>query len=107
MEEAHLKELNVNARFMKRVLARTRKALKDQQVVIPYDNGGGQIGIRANPAFGEYERLLKSYCSTLRAIDEAEGSKKGAREVSRLGRIKGGVEVIRCGTGRSSKAASG
>ena len=67
-DREHARELALNADFMRSKLEETRFGIARQQVVIPYDNGGGQTGIRANPAFSEYEKLLKSYMGTLEAL---------------------------------------
>jgi hypothetical protein len=67
-EREHVCEIAENVLFMRRKLAETRKALNNQAIVIPYDNGGGQVGIRANPAFGEYQRLLRSYTTELETL---------------------------------------
>ena len=40
-----------------------------------YDNGGGQIGTKENPEWTAYEKLLKSYHATLRAIAAQQGGK--------------------------------
>ena len=58
-------ELAENVIFMRRKLAAARKGLAEQDIVVPYDNGGGQVGIRRNPAFDAYEALLRSYQSAL------------------------------------------
>lgn len=58
-------ELAENLLLMEGKLAETRQGIANQQVVIPYDNGGGQTGIRENPAFKGYHALLASYRKTL------------------------------------------
>ena len=58
-------ELAENVIFMHGKLIETRKGLDRQQVVVPYDNGGGQKGIRENPAFKAYNALLTSYRKSL------------------------------------------
>lgn len=64
-DREHVRELAENVLFMRAKLEETRHGIARQQVVIPYDNGGGQTGIRANPAFKEYENLLKAYTRAL------------------------------------------
>ena len=54
-------ELARDVEFMRGKLEETRNGLAKQQVVIAYDNGGGQTGIRENPAFKGYHQLLASY----------------------------------------------
>ena len=41
-----------------------------EPLIIDYDNGGGQIGIRENPYYPAYEKLLASYVKTLMAAKE-------------------------------------
>ena len=57
-----------NVSWMKVKLDKTREAIKTSSVVIPYDNGGGQKGIRENPLFKGYESLWKSYISGMEKI---------------------------------------
>lgn len=52
-----------NTCFMKIKLEEARKLIKTSSVAVPYDNGGGQKGIRENPLFKGYESLWKSYMS--------------------------------------------
>lgn len=69
-EQASVRTLAENVLFMRSKLAETRKGIAGQQVLIPYDNGGGQRGIRENPAFKGYESLLKSYSAADRELRE-------------------------------------
>lgn len=57
-----------NTSWMKAKLDEAREAIKNTSVAIPYDNGGGQTGIRENPLFKGYESLWKSYISGLNMI---------------------------------------
>ena len=57
-----------NTAYMKVKLEETREAIKTSKVCIPYDNGGGQTGLRENPLFKGYESLFKSYMSGMRQI---------------------------------------
>lgn len=61
-------ELAENVIFMHDKLIETRKGLKNQALVIPYDNGGGQTGIRENPAFKAYQTMLASYRKALEEL---------------------------------------
>ena len=61
----HAIELAENVFFMESKLMETRKGLANQQVVIAYDNGGGQRGIRKNPVFEGYNHLMANYRKTL------------------------------------------
>lgn len=50
-----------NVAFMRGKLDDARDKIATSSVAIPYDNGGGQKGIRENPIFKGYEALWKSY----------------------------------------------
>lgn len=56
-----LKSVIENTAWIKVKLDDARGAIKTSSVAIPYDNGGGQKGIRENPLFKGYEALWKSY----------------------------------------------
>ena len=76
-----LEPLIQNTAWMKVKLEEAREAIKTSNVVIPYDNGGGQTGLRENPLFKGYESLFKSYMSGMRIIldtlpAQAEGVRK-------------------------------
>ena len=64
----HAVELAENIFFMEGKLVETRKGLANQQVVIAYDNGGGQKGIRKNPIFEGYNQLMANYRKTLEQL---------------------------------------
>ena len=57
-----------NTAWMKAKLDDTRAQIKNTSVAIPYDNGGGQTGIRENPLFKGYSGLWKSYMSGMNTI---------------------------------------
>lgn len=80
--------------FIAKKLEESKAALKDQPIVIPYDNGGGQVGIRENPAYAAYEKLLTSYTKSLAALREMIGN--GAQEeVSALDDLRRKFKVVR------------
>lgn len=63
-------ELAESVVFMAKKLEESRKMMEDEPLVIEYDNGGGQCGIRENPHFTAYEHLLASYNKALRQLTE-------------------------------------
>ena len=63
-----LKPTIENTAWMKVKLDEARAKIKNSSVAIPYDNGGGQTGIRENPLFKGYENLFKSYMSGMKQI---------------------------------------
>lgn len=72
-EQKHVRELAENALFMQRKLRESRQELEYQQLAIPYDNGGGQEGVRKNPAFDAYEALMRTYQSVISQLHELLG----------------------------------
>ena len=57
-----------NTAWMKAKLDETRETIKNTAVAIPYDNGGGQTGIRENPLYKGYSALWKSYMAGMNVI---------------------------------------
>lgn len=57
-----------NVSWMKIKLDDARDAIKTSNIVISYDNGGGQKGIRENPLFKGYENLWRSYMNGMNSI---------------------------------------
>lgn len=66
-----LKPIVENTAWMKIKLDDAREAIKNSNIAIPYNNGGGQTGIRENPLFKGYEGLFKSY---LQGMDRILGA---------------------------------
>ena len=54
-----------NLAWMRIKLDDSRRLIKNSGIVVHYDNGGGQKGIRENPAFKGYVSLMKVYLSAL------------------------------------------
>lgn len=63
-------ELAESVVFMAAKLEESRKVMESEPIVIPYDNGGGQAGIRENPHFTAYEKLVTTYTKSLRQLSE-------------------------------------
>lgn len=66
-------ELAEQVLFMKEKLVLERERLANEPLVIAYDNGGGQSGIRENPEIVAYEKLLSSYMKALKQLREIVG----------------------------------
>ena len=62
--------LKKQLRLMADRLITERASIPYAPLVIEYDNGGGQAGIRENPFYPAYEKLLSSYTKTLKAAQE-------------------------------------
>lgn len=87
----HAIELAENVVFMERKLARTRRDAKDQPLVVPYDNGGGQRGLRKNPIFDAYIDMVRQYNRSLSSLNELLGTSYAADpEANRFARFAGG-----------------
>lgn len=80
--------------FMAKKLKESKAGLKDQAIVIPYDNGGGQTGIRENPAFTAYEKLLATYTRSLTALRDVIGD-DAPGELSALDDLRRKFQVVR------------
>lgn len=63
-----LEPIILNTAWMKAKLDDAREAIKNSNIVITYDNGGGQRGIRENPLFKGYEGLWRSYMAGMSKI---------------------------------------
>lgn len=68
---ALMEDVIINTAWMKVKLEDAREKIENSTVAIPYDNGGGQTGIRENPLFKGYEGLFKTYMSGLKHIMDA------------------------------------
>lgn len=70
-----LKPVAENTAWIKVQLDRARELIADSEMIVEYDNGGGQTGIRENPAFKAYEALWKAYISGIAKLLDAVGTK--------------------------------
>ena len=60
-------ELAESVLFMAEKLKESRKLMEKEPLVIDYDNGGGQKGIRENPHYTAFEKLMATY---IRSLDQ-------------------------------------
>ena len=67
------RELAENVLWMEAKLEDARRVIGKSSVAITYDNGGGQKGIRKNPAFDGYNSLMSSYTKALKQLCEMLG----------------------------------
>lgn len=63
-----LEPIILNTAWMKAKLDDTREQIRGSSIVVPYNNGGGQKGLRENPLFKGYESLFRSYMSGMAKI---------------------------------------
>ena len=92
-------ELAENVLWMESKLANAREVIGKSSVAIPYDNGGGQRGIRKNPAFDGYNSLMTSYIKALSQLDSMLSSAGGKDRATgdALARLRAGAKIIRRG----------
>lgn len=72
--------------FMSEKIKETIKEIEREPLIIPYDNGGGQSGIRENPHFTAFEKLMASYTKSLRQLVEIV--EKGSPSQKTIGIMK-------------------
>ena len=60
-----------NTAWMKAKLDDARDQIRGSSIAIPYNNGGGQKGLRENPLFKGYENLWRCYISGMTKLMEA------------------------------------
>ena len=91
-------ELAENVLWMEAKLANAREVIGKSSVAIPYDNGGGQRGIRKNPAFDGYNSLMSSYTKALKQLCEMLGEQPdGSAASAELAELRGSVMKIKAG----------
>lgn len=59
-----------NAAWMKIKLDEARADMMCSSLVTVYNNGGGQLGTRENPAFSAYNKLFASYSRCMKQITD-------------------------------------
>ena len=63
-------ELAESVVFMAAKLEDSRKVMANEPLVVPYDNGGGQTGLRENPHFAAFEKLMNTYTRSLSQLTQ-------------------------------------
>lgn len=72
MRERAIK-LAENVLFIEGKLDETRDRMGDTPLVVNYDNGGGQKGIRKNPVFEAYVNMFRQYTNGVRTLADIVG----------------------------------
>ena len=90
-----LEPIVINTAWMKVKLDDAREAIKNSNIVISYDNGGGQKGIRENPLFKGYESLWKSYMTGMCRILECLPAETVAQEEKQVESPATVLELVR------------
>lgn len=92
-------ELAENVIFQCKKLAETRSAMDKnrQQLVVAYDNGGGQRGVRKHPIYEAYNQLMANYRKSLAQLTEllqTYGMRDAKADDSPLARILAKAESV-------------
>ena len=86
-------ELAESVLFMASKLEEARKTMAGEPLVIPYDNGGGQMGIRENPHYAAFEKLMNTYVRSLdqlrKTVENGTQTEKGLSVMAELTTIAG------------------
>ena len=90
-----LRSVIENVAWMKAKLDDTREQIRSTSVAIPYDNGGGQTGIRENPLFKGYSGLWKSYMSGMNTIMGLLPKEVADAETAQLEKPKTMLDLVR------------
>ena len=86
-------ELAESVLFMADKLKEARKTMAGEPLVIPYDNGGGQMGIRENPHYAAFEKLMNTFVRSLdqlrKTVESGKQTEKGLSVMAELTTIAG------------------
>ena len=74
MNNNKIKTLEEQVRVMSDKLKQAAEQVPAEDLIVNYDNGGGQTGVRENPFFPAYEKLLSSYIKAVMALNELSGN---------------------------------
>ena len=74
-------------------LEEARQRMPIEELIVEYDNGGGQSGVRENPYYPAYEKLLASFVKSLTALQAMIGNNAGS-EVDELGDLRSRFKVM-------------
>lgn len=84
-----------NTAWMKIKLDDARETIKNSQIAITYNNGGGQRGVRENPLFKGYEALWKSYMAGIGRIFDSLPTEEEPAVVTDESRPQSVLSIIR------------
>ena len=91
-----------NTAWMKAKLDETREQIRNTSVAIPYENGGGQHGIRVNPLFTGYQNLWKSYMAGMNMILSYVPKEVVEAEAEKIETPKTVLQLVRAKHGKTA-----
>ena len=83
-----LEPVILNSAWMRVRLDAARAQMQDCPIVVEYDTGGGQKGVRENPIFKAYEALWKSFMLGMSRILDAIPDEKPAELTERIEEVR-------------------
>lgn len=69
------------------------KKIEKEPLIIEYDNGGGQAGVRENPFYPAYEKLITTYTKTLTVAKDLIGEEN--TEIKNLESLRAKFKVAK------------
>ena len=69
------------------------KKIDTEPLIIDYDNGGGQSGVRENPFYPAYEKLITTYTKTLTVAKDLIGEEN--TEIKNLDSLRAKFKVAK------------
>lgn len=83
-----LEPVIMNTAWMRIRLDAARREMEDAKIVVEYDNGGGQRGLRENPIFKAYEALWKSFMLGMGRILDAIPEEKQEELAGKMDEVR-------------------
>ena len=93
MTNADKKILIEQLKHMANRLLEEGKKVETEPLIIEYDNGGGQSGVRENPFYPAYEKLITTYTKTLMVAKDLIGENNA--EVRNLEALRNKFKVAK------------
>ena len=69
MKNETKQNLKEQIKVMEAKLKEAAEQLPMEELIVEYDNGGGQSGIRENPFFSAYEKLMACYLKSINTLN--------------------------------------
>lgn len=83
-----------SVRLLEKQVKKANKQLPDEELIVEYNNGGGQSGTRENPIYPAYEKLLASYIKALEALRTYLGEEE-IEQLTQLDELKSRFRVAK------------
>ncbi len=93
MADEKTKTLEEQLKVMAAKLKEAAEQLPNEELIVAYDNGGGQSGVRENPFYSAYSKLLRTYTKTYTVWKDVAGGKSA--DVSSLEDLRARFKVAK------------